>query len=99
MLELGLYENIKTFMRKRNVKKMVANGESVSGEVDLSTQQELTAAAITGAFTGWATTPLDVIKTKLMMQSTSGGQYKGVFDAFKQVYRHGGMNALFVGAP
>ena len=40
-----------------------------------------------------------MIKTKLMMQSTSGGQYKGVLDAFKQVYRHGGMNALFVGAP
>lgn len=58
MLELGLYENIKTFMRKRNAKKMVANGEAVNGDVDLSTQQELTAAAITGAFTGWATTPL-----------------------------------------
>ena len=36
------------------------------------------------------TTPLDLIKTKLMMQSTSGGQYSGVFDALSSIYNEGG---------
>ena len=37
------------------------------------------------------TTPLDLIKTKLMMQSTSGGgQYSGVIDALSSIYNEGG---------
>ena len=86
MLELGLYENIKTFIRK------------VQKRNDLTQQEELLAAAFTGGFTGFVTTPLDLIKTKLMMQSTTGGQYKGVFDAFGSIYKAGGVKALFVGS-
>lgn len=66
MLELGLYENIKRVLR------------GVRGKKDLDATDELTAAAITGGITSFITTPLDVIKTKLMM----GGQYAGVWDAF-----------------
>lgn len=56
MLELGIYENTKSFFRKiRKVK-------------DLEQRDELTAAAITGGVASFITTPLDLIKTKLMMQ-------------------------------
>ena len=52
----GLYENIKTIFRKIRLKK------------DLDQKDELAAAAITGGISSFITTPLDVIKTKLMMQ-------------------------------
>ena len=52
------------------------------GVTSITTVQGLAAAAITGGITSFITTPLDLIKTKLMMQSTSaGGQYSGVMDA------------------
>jgi len=88
MLELGLYENIKYMMRK------------VNGRSTLTQQEELTAAAVTGGFTGFITTPLDVIKTKLMMQTTTGAtrQYTGVIDTFNSIYKSGGLKALFVGS-
>jgi solute carrier family 25 S-adenosylmethionine transporter 26 len=56
MLELGLYENIKTMLRK------------FRGKTVLDQSDELSAAAITGGITSFITTPLDVVKTKLMMQ-------------------------------
>ena len=56
MFELGIYENIKTIMRKFRHRE------------DLTQADELTAAAITGGLASYITTPLDLIKTKLMMQ-------------------------------
>ena len=57
-------------------------------------QEELTAAAITGGVTSFLTTPLDLIKTKLMMQSTSaGGQYAGVWDALTSIYHEGAVTS------
>lgn len=86
ILELGMYENIKAAIRRRkNVK-------------DLEQSDELLAAAITGGITAFITTPLDLIKTKLMMQSTLGGQYSGFIDAFSSIYNSGGVEALFVGS-
>lgn len=88
MLELGLYENIKSAIR------------IITKKEDLRPNEELAAAAITGGITGFVTTPLDVIKTKLMIQtSTSGGQhYSGVLDALTGIYKTGGLDALFVGS-
>eukprot|EP01035_Chromulina_nebulosa_P024628 gene24628-32073_t len=104
ILELGLYENIKTLIRKYNLNK----------------SEDKTAAAITGGFTAFVTTPLDLVKTKLMIQSASGGLYSGFFDAFSShsffsslfviptyntsigllysIYADGGVKALFVGS-
>lgn len=86
MLELGLYENIKSFLRKQK-------------KVDkLEQRDELMAAAITGGITAFITTPLDLVKTKLMIQPSVGGQYSGVADALFSIYNAGGTKALFVGA-
>ena len=86
MLELGLYENIKTFIRKFRKTETLTQTE------------ELTAAAITGGITGFLTTPLDLIKTRLMIQSSTGGQYTGIVDALNSIYQSGGIEALFTGS-
>ena len=46
---------------------------------ELTTPEIGTIGALAGAFTGFITTPLDVLKTRLMTQGASG-QYKGVVD-------------------
>lgn len=50
--------------------------------------------AAAGAVTGLVTTPLDVLKTRLMVQGTSG-QYKGVVDCAAQIVKQEGWPALF----
>lgn len=86
MLELGVYENLKVFLK----------GKATTTE--LSQREELFAAGVTGAIAASLTTPLDLVKTKLMMQSTSGGgQYNGVLDVFKSLYKTQGVGGLFSG--
>jgi Mitochondrial carrier protein len=71
MIHDQIYENIKTFLRGQKAAKQSSQGD------------ELLAAAITGAVTAFVTTPLDLAKTKLMLQSTSSaGQYEGVLGVF-----------------
>ena len=53
MLELGIYENLKSLFR------------FIKNLTTLTPQEELTAAAITGGVASFITTPLDLIKTKV----------------------------------
>ena len=53
--------------------------------------------ACAGAVTGVVTTPLDVLKTRLMTQGTVGGRYSGVVDCARQIARDEGVGALFRG--
>mmetsp|Transcript_793 Transcript_793/g.1029 ORF Transcript_793/g.1029 Transcript_793/m.1029 type:complete len:192 (+) Transcript_793:218-793(+) len=96
ILELGIYENIKTLIRRHNLHQK--NPSQQSGVGSISQSEELLAAAVTGGFVALVTTPLDLVKTKLMMQSTSGGAYTGFLDALRSIYGSGGMPALFVGS-
>lgn len=82
MLELGLYENIKRIIRKRTQRD------------DLTQQEELSAAAVTGAATGYLTTPFDVIKTKIM---ASSGASISIASAFEATMTAGGLDGLFAG--
>lgn len=52
--------------------------------------------AFAGGFTGVITTPLDVLKTRLMTQGASG-RYKNLFDATVQIARSEGMGAFMSG--
>ena len=52
--------------------------------------------AAAGAFTGLVTTPLDVLKTRLMIQGASG-QYRNVVDCAAQIVRQEGPGALLRG--
>ena len=83
MLELGLYENIKSFIR------------SSKNLQNLSNTDELSAAAITGAVTGYITTPLDLVKTKIMSGSSESS---GILDIFRNIYSSQGMSGLFAGS-
>jgi solute carrier family 25 (mitochondrial S-adenosylmethionine transporter), member 26 len=85
MLELGIYENIKRWYRKS--KRCDTN------DGKLTTRQELTAGLITGVVTGFMTTPLDTIKTKMMIGESSSS----IINLFKSTYQSGGMEGLFAG--
>ncbi len=54
MLELGLYDNFKTLLKKYQKREQ------------LTTMEELGAAAVTGGIIGFVTNPLDLVKTRLM---------------------------------
>lgn len=68
----------------------------------LKDSRELTSAeysvfgAGAGAVTGFVTTPLDVLKTRLMIQGTQG-QYKNVFDCAAKIVTQEGAGALLKG--
>lgn len=91
ILELGLYDNIKAFAIK--MKKSKAQPGDESNEA--SQKDEIIAAAIAGAITGYLTTPPDFIKTKLMLYPE---QYSNIADATRKCIQEGGIASLFNGA-
>lgn len=64
-----------------------------SGRTELKATETSVIGALAGAITGLATTPLDVIKTRLMTQGERG-QYKGIVDCARQIYREEGSSAF-----
>ncbi|KAL3101864.1 hypothetical protein niasHS_003273 [Heterodera schachtii] len=59
------------------------------------------AGLASGAFSAFACTPLDVIKTRIQLigsSSANSQQYNGILDAFLKILRHEGPNAFFKGA-
>ncbi|MFH4973627.1 hypothetical protein AB6A40_000336 [Gnathostoma spinigerum] len=58
------------------------------------------AGLTSGAFSSFAVTPLDVIKTRLQLINKGAGeaQYKGIADAFIRILKDEGLEALFKGA-
>lgn len=63
---------------------------------DLNPGEHSIFGASAGAFTGLVTTPLDVLKTRLMVQGSSG-QYKNVFDCAAKIVAQEGPSALLRG--
>lgn len=53
-------------------------------------------SGVFGAITGAMTTPLDVVKTRLMVQG-SANQYKGIFDCARTIAKEEGTRALLKG--
>jgi len=97
MLELGIYDNLKSLYLNLKHKRRRPNSES--GERQGITQMdEIVAAAITGGIAGYLTSPLDNIKTKLMLQATDAQMYSGFMDCARQMIRANGVASLFQGA-
>ncbi|KAK6150541.1 hypothetical protein DH2020_015473 [Rehmannia glutinosa] len=71
-------------------------GYKLAAKRDLNDPENAVIGAFAGALTGAITTPLDVIKTRLMVQG-SGNQYKGIFDCVQTIVREEGPNALLKG--
>ncbi|XP_022750165.1 S-adenosylmethionine carrier 1, chloroplastic/mitochondrial-like isoform X2 [Durio zibethinus] len=63
---------------------------------DLNDPENAILGAFAGAITGAVTTPLDVIKTRLMVQG-SAKQYKGIFDCVRTIMKEEGSHALLKG--
>lgn len=63
---------------------------------DLNAVEVGALGACAGVATAVLTTPLDVIKTRLMTQGASG-TYKGVFDCCSKIIRDEGAGAMFKG--
>eukprot|EP00522_Entomoneis_paludosa_P008018 CAMPEP_0172450638 /NCGR_PEP_ID=MMETSP1065-20121228/8900_1 /TAXON_ID=265537 /ORGANISM="Amphiprora paludosa, Strain CCMP125" /LENGTH=389 /DNA_ID=CAMNT_0013202435 /DNA_START=85 /DNA_END=1254 /DNA_ORIENTATION=+ len=81
MMELGLYDMFKRMLSQ--------NGNNDEKE---TIWDQLLCAALTGAITALATTPMDVVKTKLMVD-----HYSSFGDAFVSTVQNHGVGALFSG--
>ncbi|XP_068652154.1 S-adenosylmethionine carrier 1, chloroplastic/mitochondrial [Aristolochia californica] len=71
-------------------------GYKLAARRDLNDPENAIIGAFAGAITGAITTPLDVIKTRLMTQGPAN-QYKGIFDCVQNVVREEGPTALLKG--
>lgn len=71
-------------------------GYKLAAQRDLNDPENAIIGAFAGAITGAITTPLDVIKTRLMVQG-SGNQYKGIVDCVRTIVREEGAPALLKG--
>ncbi|CAN8075499.1 unnamed protein product [Agarophyton chilense] len=88
MLEFGLYSQFKKIFR------------AAVNRPKLTPQEEIALGGIAGGCTGFLTTPLDLAKTRLMTQVSSGSQrqYKGVVDVLLKVLKAEGPSGLFKGS-
>ncbi|CAO2830568.1 unnamed protein product [Amaranthus hypochondriacus] len=71
-------------------------GYKLAAKRELNDPENAVIGAFAGALTGAITTPLDVIKTRLMIQG-SANQYKGIVDCVKTIVREEGSPALLKG--
>ncbi|KAK6940062.1 Mitochondrial substrate/solute carrier, partial [Dillenia turbinata] len=69
-------------------------GYKLAARRDLKDAENAIIGAFAGAITGAVSTPLDVMKTRPMVQGTSN-QYKGVIDCVRTIVREEGTNSLF----
>ncbi|TYK13686.1 S-adenosylmethionine carrier 1 [Cucumis melo var. makuwa] len=71
-------------------------GYKLAAKRELNDPENAIIGAFAGALTGAITTPLDVIKTRLMVQG-SANQYKGIVDCVQTIVREEGAPALLKG--
>ncbi|XP_047256850.1 S-adenosylmethionine carrier 1, chloroplastic/mitochondrial isoform X3 [Capsicum annuum] len=71
-------------------------GYKLAAKRDLKDSENAMIGAIAGAITGAITTPLDVIKTRLMVQG-SAKQYEGILHCVNTIVREEGASTLFKG--
>ncbi|KAL8527874.1 hypothetical protein ACS0TY_005624 [Phlomoides rotata] len=71
-------------------------GYKLAAKRELKDPENAMIGAFAGALTGAITTPLDVIKTRLMVQG-SANQYKGIVNCVQTIVRDEGASALLKG--
>ncbi|KAL5779031.1 hypothetical protein ACOSQ2_009768 [Xanthoceras sorbifolium] len=71
-------------------------GYKLAAQRNLSNAENAIIGAFAGGITGAITTPLDVIKTRLMVQG-SANHYKGICDCVRTIAREEGIHTLFKG--
>lgn len=100
MLELGLYEifknqllNYKTQQHHQHPHTSASSSETPK----LSTFDEVVAAAVTGAITAIATTPLDTVKTKMMVDAEHYGSTANFLETLLTSVDEYGWTSVFAG--
>lgn len=72
--------------------------ERVNGGGDVLPWQGAVCGSLSGAFAAAVTTPLDVIKTRLMLRTDAHGvEYQGFADCVRRIHGEGGSGAFFKG--
>ncbi|XLU72552.1 hypothetical protein S245_031605 [Arachis hypogaea] len=71
-------------------------GYKLAAKRDLNDPENAMLGAFAGAITGAVTTPLDVVKTRLMVLG-SQNHYKGIYDCVNTIVKEEGTHALFKG--
>ena len=89
MLELGLYDQLKSLYKKVKL-------PSLDGIPTLSSWEEVAVAGLTGSIAGFLTTPLDTIKTKLMVNNDL--YTDGFWQCLSETVHDHGVESLFAGA-
>lgn len=90
MIQLTLYERLRVWYRTSSFRKDVTK--------QLSSLENLLIGAIAGTATAAATTPLDVIRTRMMSQAAGSGQmYNNAFDCVAKTVGKEGIGALLKG--
>ncbi|KAJ9529832.1 hypothetical protein QJQ45_022243 [Haematococcus lacustris] len=88
-IEFVAYEQV-------SVNGQLKQGLSTYLKRELKPQETSMIGAVAGGFTGLVTTPLDVLKTRLMTQGANG-RYKSLVDAVVQIARDEGTAAFLKG--
>jgi len=91
MIELGLYDNLKSFYYKLKNNNLKEEEKAMP----LSQVEDILAAAVTGGIAGFLTGPLDMIKTKLMVNSDL---YSGFVDCVSKTVTDNGLPSIFQGS-
>jgi solute carrier family 25 S-adenosylmethionine transporter 26 len=88
-IQFGMYEQLKVLYKAR----------ALGGRRELEPAEHSVFGAAAGAATGLVTTPLDVVKTRLMTQGGAAGaqQYRGALDCARKVVAAEGAGALMRG--
>lgn len=100
----GLYAGYRSFLLRDLpfdaiqfcIYEQLCLGYKKAARRELSDPENALIGAFAGALTGAVTTPLDVIKTRLMVQG-SAKQYQGIVDCVQTIVREEGAPALLKG--
>ncbi len=103
MIQFPIYEALKELAWSNSKAKLEKKHPEMSNkEIDTLAQPTTFEAALAGSISGSIaaaiTTPLDVIKTRLMLgKDPNGVPYQGVRDIVSRVYAERGLSTLFAG--
>lgn len=85
-------ESALKFMAYEQTKKII---RSSNANKELSIVERFAAGSIAGGFSQSVIYPLEVLKTRLALRKT--GDYKGIFDAAKKIYKNEGLRSFYRG--